>query len=53
MTNELDTKAALSQKIKLLSASDTQKLKIFLAGMEAAKAIQPEVPPITEEKNEP
>lgn len=51
MTTKLDMRTDLSQKINLLSASDIQKLKIFLTGMEAAKTLQMADVPIAIDTN--
>ncbi len=40
MRTKLDDRADLTQKVKQMSALDAQKLNIFLAGMEAGKALQ-------------
>ena len=40
MKTQLDDKQDLIQKIELLSASDVQKLKVFLAGVEAGKTVR-------------
>lgn len=43
MPTKLDARTDLLQKISCLSASDIQKLKIFISGMEAAKATRQEM----------
>lgn len=40
MKTQLDEKQELINKIKVLSASDIQKLKVFIAGVEAGKEIK-------------
>lgn len=40
MNTQLDEKQRLVQGINLLSASEIQKLKVFIAGIEAGKAIR-------------
>lgn len=39
MNTQLDAKQELLKKIQLLSYSDMQKLKVFLAGLEAGKQL--------------
>ena len=40
MKTQLDEKQELINKIKVLSASDIQRLKVFIAGVEAGKEIK-------------
>lgn len=40
MRTQLDEKKELMNKIEILSVSDIQKVKVFIAGMEAEKIIR-------------
>lgn len=46
MPTELDFKVDLLNKVSGLSAQDTQKLSIFLSGLEAGKALQLATTPV-------